>query len=361
MFMFSALQMTIRKKNQVNRSLFFLFLCLGYIWLYYGLYRATRLAWAPWLLYSDVVVTYMAGPVLLAYVKNLAGKKPPKAALRSLPFVPALAVLVFLVVARPWMQWAPLAGDGINPDHFAIPAIRVINTLGDFHFFCHVALCTYLVRGLMDTGDRKFRRHFKGVFVYFANALLTMVIFLAGHVAGNENILGIAVLANGINSVYFFFLSYRYPEYTLRAVCAPPNGERASIPQRGRDVRTILAGLERAVEGEGGYRDPDITLQSMSTRLGIQHHRLSQIMNESLGTNFRGYINRRRVDEAKKLLAAESETSILDIAFAVGFNSKSAFNSVFSKETGLSPSDFRKTSPRRPEIVNQDDRLKSRG
>ncbi len=63
-----------------------------------------------------------------------------------------------------------------------------------------------------------------------------------------------------------------------------------------------------AIEDEGGYQDPDITPQSMGTRLGMQHRQLSQIMNESLGTNTRGYIYRRRVDETKKPPAAVSET-----------------------------------------------------
>jgi 1-acyl-sn-glycerol-3-phosphate acyltransferase len=68
-----------------------------------------------------------------------------------------------------------------------------------------------------------------------------------------------------------------------------------------------------------------ITLQSLSTRLGIQYYQLSQIVNDNLGTSFRSYINQCWLEEARRLLVAKPEMSILDIAFAVGFNSKSAF------------------------------------
>jgi AraC-like DNA-binding protein len=100
--------------------------------------------------------------------------------------------------------------------------------------------------------------------------------------------------------------------------------------------------LNRAVEDDEVYKDPRLTLQSLSTRLGIQNHRLSQILNDHMGANFRTFINRLRVDEVKHLLADSPVMTILDIAYSVGFNSKSAFNTAFAKETGQPPSDYRK-------------------
>jgi AraC-like DNA-binding protein len=71
---------------------------------------------------------------------------------------------------------------------------------------------------------------------------------------------------------------------------------------------------------------------------------LSQIINERFGQNFFNYLSSVRVEEAKKrLCAADSDSVALsEIAYAVGFNSLSAFSTVFKKQTGISPSQFQK-------------------
>ncbi|HEY1405828.1 MAG TPA: helix-turn-helix domain-containing protein [Spirochaetota bacterium] len=57
--------------------------------------------------------------------------------------------------------------------------------------------------------------------------------------------------------------------------------------------------------------------------------------------NFRSYLNSFRIDEARSMLIEKPELSVLEIAYATGFNSKSSFNELFIKSTGLSPRDFR--------------------
>jgi AraC-like DNA-binding protein len=60
--------------------------------------------------------------------------------------------------------------------------------------------------------------------------------------------------------------------------------------------------------------------------------------------NFYEFINNYRIKEAKEILTADSnqEKTISDIFLAVGFNSKSVFNTFFKKNVGLTPSEFRK-------------------
>jgi len=64
---------------------------------------------------------------------------------------------------------------------------------------------------------------------------------------------------------------------------------------------------------------------------------------EMFGRNFCDFINVYRIEESKRLLSdpVRGERSILDIAYEVGFNSKSTFNSAFKKYTGMKPSEFR--------------------
>jgi AraC-like DNA-binding protein len=48
------------------------------------------------------------------------------------------------------------------------------------------------------------------------------------------------------------------------------------------------------------------------------------------------------VDEAINMMKDDRKRSLLSIAFAVGFNSKSVFYDAFTKQTGLSPAKYRK-------------------
>ena len=90
------------------------------------------------------------------------------------------------------------------------------------------------------------------------------------------------------------------------------------------------------------YLDEECSLQQIAEDLEITPHQLSQLINEHLGVNFNAYINRFRIDAACKMLLEEKNRSVLSIAYAIGFNSKSSFYEAFSKNMGLTPKDFRK-------------------
>jgi AraC-like DNA-binding protein len=341
---FSALQFVSRKKVAVNYWLGVLFLCFGYIWLYFGFYRATRFSWAPWLLYSDVLVTFLLGPSLYRYTLALAGMSSGRRLpLRLLPFLPVLGVLAYLIAARPYLSLPVVALSGLDPEYTAVPAVNVINTIGDAYFLCFAVVSTAIVVRFYRASDRGVRRAFRGVLAYYIIGLSTFAIFFAGHALRQDSLLALATLINGVNSTYFFFYSYRYPEYSQRTIRLPQMGHVRPATTNGEvDVQRILKRLELVMEGSEGYRDPKITLQSLSARLGLQYFQLSQILNDDLGTSFRTYINTRRLAKARLLLVEKPVMSILEIAFDVGFNSKSAFNTAFLKENGISPRDFRK-------------------
>ena len=98
-----------------------------------------------------------------------------------------------------------------------------------------------------------------------------------------------------------------------------------------------------------GYRgfefctDPDVTLRKLADALGITPNHLSQAMNQILQKNYYEFINGYRIEDAKIALsdAANTKKAILEIAFDVGFKSKSVFNTVFKDLTGMTPSQFR--------------------
>ncbi len=96
------------------------------------------------------------------------------------------------------------------------------------------------------------------------------------------------------------------------------------------------------------YKSPDLSLASLSKRLGVSPKDLSRVINERLNQNFWSLVNSYRIEEARGKIgeAANGAQTILDIALEVGFNSPAAFNRAFKKFTGATPSDFRKSNSR---------------
>jgi AraC-like DNA-binding protein len=106
----------------------------------------------------------------------------------------------------------------------------------------------------------------------------------------------------------------------------------------------ILDKLKQLMEQEKIYKDNNLSLPKLARRLAVSPHLLSQVLNQKLGRNFFNFISQQRIEEAKKMLLDPhyQPFNVLEIALEVGFNSVSTFNSLFKKQTGLTPSEFRK-------------------
>jgi AraC-like DNA-binding protein len=105
----------------------------------------------------------------------------------------------------------------------------------------------------------------------------------------------------------------------------------------------IKAQLVRSMEVEKLYLDPDLRLSDLVERLGATRNQLSYVINRHIGKSFYDFVNEYRIRRAVSLMNERSydDKKIIAIAFDAGFNSKPAFNSVFKKQTGLTPSEYR--------------------
>lgn len=94
------------------------------------------------------------------------------------------------------------------------------------------------------------------------------------------------------------------------------------------------------------FKDSLLSLKKLAKLLNVSEKQLSQIINENSGDNFNDFVNKYRIKEAQNLLLNDKSNTfnILQIAYEVGFNSKSTFNSAFKKFTGTTPSLYRKNA-----------------
>ncbi|HBS05576.1 MAG TPA: hypothetical protein DEA96_11455 [Leptospiraceae bacterium] len=101
--------------------------------------------------------------------------------------------------------------------------------------------------------------------------------------------------------------------------------------------------LDSLMTEEQLYCDEDLTQERLASLLEIKRHQLTELLRVVHNTNFYSFINRHRIACARELLIEQPDRSVLSIALASGFNSKSTFNSEFKKQTGMTPVEFRKS------------------
>lgn len=129
-----------------------------------------------------------------------------------------------------------------------------------------------------------------------------------------------------------------------------PLEERTThLPQELADPNAdaLARRLDALMRDERIYRDENLSIGALASRLGVPEYRLRRLINQRLGhRNFAACLNRWRLDEAKLALGdpAQREVPIATIAFDCGFGSLGPFNRAFKAETGVTPSAYRASS-----------------
>lgn len=100
--------------------------------------------------------------------------------------------------------------------------------------------------------------------------------------------------------------------------------------------------IRRAMSEDRLHLDPNLSLAKLSRRVGAAPNLVSQTLNETLERTFFDYVNDRRIETAMGWLK-ETDMSVLDIAVAAGFNSRSTFYKAFWARAGRTPQDYRKS------------------
>ena len=121
----------------------------------------------------------------------------------------------------------------------------------------------------------------------------------------------------------------------------PPRYERSGLSDE--EARALKDSLVRIMEREQPWKESELTLADLASRLDSTPHKVSEVLNSQMGQAFYDFVNGYRVREVQRRIKAGDARSLKMLALAMdaGFASKSAFNEVFKKHTSQTPSAFR--------------------
>ncbi len=184
-----------------------------------------------------------------------------------------------------------------------------------------------------------------GFLVIFADAVLTSLAIISSfelHVYIDFEFLGL--FANYttlflISFLIFFSLGYSNVFKGIETEPEPtPQPEESPIDPVQVDT------VERYMEEQKPYLNHLLSLDNLSNQLKMSPRNLSQLINRHFKKNFFEFINGYRISESKALLLDEKnrKVTMLDIMDKAGFNSKATFNTLFKKQVGMTPTQYRK-------------------
>ncbi len=128
---------------------------------------------------------------------------------------------------------------------------------------------------------------------------------------------------------------------------APAGGEAkyssSKVTDEQRDI--ILQRINKVMRNPENFCDSNFSLDKLSTLVGSNSRYVSQIINETLGKNFRSFISEYRINEAQlRLLDTNNygNYTIRAIGESVGYKSQANFIDAFRRQTGMLPSIYQK-------------------
>ena len=104
----------------------------------------------------------------------------------------------------------------------------------------------------------------------------------------------------------------------------------------------ILDQIEDRMLTHKDYLNPTLSLKIFASNCKLPQKVVSQYLNQQLKKSFHEYVNHYRVEEFKRRVKEEKELvmTLEGLAYDCGFNSKTTFNRIFKKYTGLTPSQY---------------------
>lgn len=311
--------------------------------------------WLPsqWtLLYFPGVSSYLLfGPLLYGYTRSVCYPNFKLHRRDWLHGAPFLSLSVFLIV-----QYL------VRRQHSAGEAIPQISGLASLILETTLNLQIFIYLLMIGFTLRRYRQAIKQVYsaveqvnltwllLLFSGFALMWLCDLAGSLLARlqmdtPNLRFWLTLASlTINLLFATSLVYKglkQPEILAGVEDAPKYSASKLTPAQ---IEQDVARITNYMETRQPYLDPGLTLHELAGQLSISYKNLSQEINEGFHQNFFDFINHYRIEEAKRRFqsARYRRQTILEILYAVGFNSKSVFNAAFKKQTGQTPTDFRR-------------------
>lgn len=362
-----------RANRKANRILALFVLLLSFNCLFEALDSVSFYERFPFLIRSRWGNTLLFGPLIFLYVRALINHRF-QIAVHFIPFITAkLALIPFYMLSAEEKVLSLNTGNSsttVSDDWYSTYFFPVISLFG----FIQILFYLRQISKDLKMYDEQLFRWFSNTenihlnwlkHSVWALSVLTIVsfFFLLGELLLSSSIKHMGAYGGFALVLLIYAISYKAISQPDILSLFQNEKKTADTPQHmnyqatewfgkaeetGASIKTeslLSRNLKELMEREKLYLNEKLSGNEMAETLGISRHQLSEVLNNELETNFYNFINHYRVEACKQKMADPKfgHYTLLAVALECGFNSKTTFNTVFKKETGMTPRQFKKT------------------
>ena len=298
---------------------------------------------------------FILGPLIFIYFKSLFFEYKNFIKKNLVHFIPFLAYLMAYTIPRlinilsetTVFSHVSIIGQTIN-----LALVKDLYVIG----YCFLSLkLFYRVKSTMKYHYSNIKENDFSWLEKFliSSSILIMVDFI---ITLSEILFEYNVSWDGFITLVFLIISMGYlAYYGLRQstiflpyfLLEKKNKKRAFTElESSKSTEALKSKIESVLKKEEIYLNPDLTLRILAEKNNISERKLSAFLNNIMQISFYDFINSYRILEAKRRLLSNEykKYTIEGIGHSCGFKSRSSFFKTFKKETGISPSAYKKTA-----------------
>ena len=299
-------------------------------------FKVTVRTMLPSLYFAPAIAYYIDGALLFLCFKALVFKNFSLAKTDLLHLIPLLTYILFIWLAF-YSQPEYLRLDMISTESFVYSANYVYMEFFSKLVRVFYAIACYLLVSqysslLQDTNSNMEKVHIawlRALVIGFALVMISETILAGAKIINIFSELSLQQFSNiGLTGYYATFVLVNLLVFTAVRYFGVFEQVNEIIPtKKAKDEQflqpELASQVDMTIRERKIYMEPDITLDTLAESLSIVPRDLSILVNRHFGVNFYEFINRYRIEEAKRMLMSDEyrSTTITEIYLEVGFNS----------------------------------------
>lgn len=341
-------------KNKIRNQGYLVLLCVVLLFTQLEVFfnRSGLTAQFPHVVNTTTPLIFLLGPIVYLYIRkwtrNSAGKWEQLG--HMIPFILYFGYSFFFFLQPAAYKYNAFVGS-FHPELAFKPVVRVFDAdpmdiqglvvveLLSLHILLYCIFCFYAIRPYL--GKVKMRWPLFQTTVLFIGGV--MLFISQGGVINGVRFLQTFLpefSADLYGTLATYAISFYFLYYGVEEEMQLPKYYKSSLSKEIKNNRLNV--VLNALETQRLYSHPEFSLKWLAQRCNMSSHHLSQILNEEMGCTFFELTNNYRIEEAKKRLSeSENQYKIEQLAYELGYRSKTTFFTAFKKATNLTPQKFR--------------------